>query len=214
MSLQHDLSKRSYLSMIKFSYEFTKKYLDLIQTNMFILLKIIYELSLILSLHIFLFNMLFFFKTFCSFSLISMIKLRRLKIKSGQQQLLILLKLEMINYYVFCRVIKKNNKICIFFKEMMNSLFSDLILNKSELIGDAEQNLVMKHASIRTFLEHYISCRIGCFLNKQCLQHLTDVQKTIVEQNLKLQKVIQKRDRAKQRVVRINNLKAIKKLEK
>ncbi|EDN05396.1 predicted protein [Histoplasma mississippiense (nom. inval.)] len=261
VSLQRDPSGGPHLPTVEFSYEFTKKHLGLTQTNTFTLPEIIYEPSLILSPHIFLFGILFFFEAFSPPSLTSMAKLRGLKIEGGRQQLLIPLKPEMANHYVFCRVAKEDGEVRIFPEEMMDPSSSvrsmaeiagflhpwfnhrfryggGLILNKSGLVGDAEQNLVLKHASIRTFLDHYIPrrvglnmqalisgldpnapliraiTRIGRFLDKRRPRHLTDAQKAIVEQDPELQEAIQKRDRAKRRAVQTNDPEAIEKLEK
>ncbi|OJD25382.1 hypothetical protein ACJ73_03243 [Blastomyces percursus] len=224
VSLQRDPSGGPHLPTVELSCEFTKKHLGLTQTNTFTLPEIIYEPSLILSPHTFLFGILFFFETF-----------------------------KMDNHYVFYRVVKEDGEIRIFPEEMMDPSSSvrtmaeiagflhswfnhrcryggGLILNKSGLVGDAEQNLVLKHGSIRTFLEHYIPrnvclnmqalisgldpnspliraiTRIGRFLDNRRPRHLTDAQKAI--------EAIQKRDRAKRRAVQTNDLGAIEKLEK
>lgn len=96
VSLQRDSSDEFYISMMKFNYSFTKKNFDFTQTyalsdlsilkhayiywstvrNTFILSEIIYESSLILSSHTFLFDILFFFDDFKIIHLISMKKLR------------------------------------------------------------------------------------------------------------------------------------------
>ncbi|EDN10985.1 predicted protein [Histoplasma mississippiense (nom. inval.)] len=261
VSLQRDPSGGPDLPTVEFSYEFTKKHLGLTQTNTFTLPEIIYEPSLILSPHIFLFGILFFFEAFSPPSLTSMAKLRGLKIGGGRQQLLIPLKPEMANHYVFCKVAKVNGEIRIFPQEMMDPSSSvrtiaeiagflhswfnhrcryggGLILNKSGLVGDAEQNLVLKHANIRTFLEHYIPrnvclnmqalisgldpnsplmraiTRIGRFLDKRRPRHLTDAQKAIVEQDPELQEAIQKRDRVERRAAQTNDPVTIEKLGK
>ncbi|EDN06187.1 predicted protein [Histoplasma mississippiense (nom. inval.)] len=134
----------------------------------------------------------------------------------------------MANHYVFCKVEKVDSKVRIFPEEKMDPSSSihtmaeiagflhpwfnhhcryggGLILNKSGLVSNAEQNLVLKHASICMFLEHYIPrtvginmqalissldlnspliqaiTRIGRWLDKWCPQHLTDAQKATVE---------------------------------
>ncbi|OJD21219.1 hypothetical protein ACJ73_07443 [Blastomyces percursus] len=254
VSLQRDPSGGPHLPTVEFSYEFTKKHLGLTQTNTFILPEIICDPSLILSPHTFLFGILFFFGAFKAINLTSMEKLRGLKIGGNRQQTPIPLKPEMANHYVFCKVAKVDGEVRIFPEEKMDP--SSAIRTIAEiagflhpwfnhrcrygggLVGDAEQNLVLKHANIRTFLNHYIPrvvginmqavisgldpntpliraiTRIGRWLDKRRPRHLTDAQKATVEQNPELQKVIQKRDRAKQRVLQTNSPKAIEKFER
>ncbi|EER42287.1 C2H2 finger domain-containing protein [Histoplasma capsulatum H143] len=253
-----DPSGGPHLPTVEFRYRFTKKHLGLTPTNTFILPEIIYEPSLILSPHNFLFGILFFFGAFKATNLTSMEKLRGLTIGGGRQQKPIPLKPEMADHYVFCKVTKEGGKVRILPEEKMDPSSAirtiaeicgflhpwfnhrcryggGLILNKSGLVGDAEQNLVLKHASIRTFLDHYIPrtvsinmqplisglepnaplmraiTRIGRWLDKRRPRHLTDAQKATVEQDPELQEVIQKRDRAGRRAVQTNSPGAIEK---
>ncbi|EDN06475.1 predicted protein [Histoplasma mississippiense (nom. inval.)] len=254
VSLQWDPNGGPHLPTVEFSYEFTKKHLGLTQTNTFILPEIIYDPSLILSPHNFLFGILFFFGAFKATNLTSMKKLRGLKIGGGRQQKPIPLKPEMANYYVFCRVEKVDGKVRILPEDKMDP--SSAIRTIAEicgflhpwfnhrcrygggLVGDAEQNLVLKHASIRTFLDHYLPrlvdinmqplisgqdpnsplmraiTRIGRWLDKRRPRHLTDAQKATVEQDPELQEAILKRDRAEQRVMQTNSPKGVEKFER
>ncbi|OJD22678.1 hypothetical protein ACJ73_05976, partial [Blastomyces percursus] len=261
VSLQRDPSSGPHLPTVEFRYSFTKKHLGLTQANTFILPEIIYDPSLILSPHNFLFGILFFFGAFKATNLTSMEKLRGLTIGGGRQQKPIPLKPEMADHFVFCKVTKEGGKVRIFPEEKMDPSSAirtiaeicgflhpwfnhrcryggGLILNKSGLVGDAEQNLVLKHASIRTFLDHYIPrtvginmqplisgldpnaplmraiTRIGRWLDKRRPRHLTDVQKATVEQDPELQEAIQKRDRAERRAVQTNSSEAIEKFER
>ncbi|EEH45265.2 uncharacterized protein PADG_01415 [Paracoccidioides brasiliensis Pb18] len=264
VSLQRDPSGGPHLPTVEFHYRFMKKHLGLtlMYEHTFILPEIIYDPSLILSPHNFLFGILFFFGAFKATNLISMEQLRGLTIGGGRQQKPIPLKPEMADHYVFCKVTKEGGKVCIFPKEKMDPSSAHsgqsprsvgfctpgstiaapygggLILNKSGLVGDAEQNLVLKHASIRTFLDHYIPrtlginvqplisglepnaplmraiTRIGRWLDKRRPRHLTDAQKATVEQDPDLQEAIQKRDRAEQRAVQTSSPEAIEKLER
>jgi hypothetical protein len=47
-------------------------------------------------------------------------KIRGLKIRGGQQQKLILLKLEMADHYIFCKIEKVDSKICISSEKRIN----------------------------------------------------------------------------------------------
>ncbi|EGC48720.1 conserved hypothetical protein [Histoplasma capsulatum var. duboisii H88] len=129
VSLQQNSSSRLYLPTVEFHYRFTKKHLSLTLINTFILSEIIYKPSLILSLYNFLFDILFFFSVFKAINLTSIEKLRELIIRGSQQQKSILLKSEMINHYIFCKITKEG-----------------------ELIDNTEQNLILKHASIYQLL--------------------------------------------------------------
>lgn len=86
------------------------------------------------------------------------------------------------------------------------------------LVSDAKQNLIMKHADIRTFLNHYLPRRIGTdmqalmrglqpdsammravtrmerWIDRRRPRELTDAQKAMVEHDPELQAAIWKRD--------------------
>jgi len=96
----------------------------------------------------------------------------------------------------------------------------------------------MKHASIRTFLDHYLPrlvginmqplicgldpnaplmramTRIGRWLNKDRPRHLTEAQKATVEQDPELQAAIRKRDQAEQFAMQTHSPEAIEKFDK
>ncbi|EDN08221.1 predicted protein [Histoplasma mississippiense (nom. inval.)] len=132
VSLQRDPSGGPHPPTVELSYEFTK-HLGFTQTNTFTLPEIIYEPSLILSPHTFLFGILFFFEAFSAPSLTSMAKLRGLEIGGGRQQLLIPLKPEMANHYVFCRVAKEDGEVRIFPEEKMDP--SSSVRTMAEIAG-------------------------------------------------------------------------------
>ncbi|OJD09550.1 hypothetical protein ACJ73_10233 [Blastomyces percursus] len=153
VSLQRDSSGGPHLPTVEFSYEFTKKHLGLTQTNTFILPEIMCDPSLILSPYTFHFGILFFFGAFKAINLTSMEQLRGLKIGGDRQQTPIPLKPEMANHYVFSKVAKVDGETA--------WEAEALTRNHAGLVGDAEQNLVLKHANIRTFLKHYIPRVVG-----------------------------------------------------
>jgi hypothetical protein len=92
------------------------------------------------------------------------------------------------------------------------------------LVSDAQQNLIMKHADIRTFLDHYLPQRVDTdmvglmrgfdpdsemmravtrmsrWIDTRRPRGLTDEQKESVEQDPELQKAINERDAMKQRL--------------
>ncbi|BCR98210.1 uncharacterized protein AKAW2_31529S [Aspergillus luchuensis] len=80
------------------------------------------------------------------------------------------------------------------------------ILNESGLVGDAQQNLIMKHVDIRTFLNHYLPRRIGTDMQALMRDLAPDSAmmraKATVEQDPELRKAIQKRDAFSRRLQR------------
>jgi len=74
--------------------------------NTFLIPKIIFNLSLILSLHVFLLSLIFANKAFAALNLITIEQLSKLDIQPGYKQLPLLLKLSIANIPVFCKSIK------------------------------------------------------------------------------------------------------------
>ncbi|KAE8130760.1 hypothetical protein BDV38DRAFT_291355 [Aspergillus pseudotamarii] len=230
--------------LLEIKYKFAKKYMGVTQANTFPLPEIIYDPSLMLSPHTFLLGILFHDDAFRVPGIKSMEDLRRLWVEDGRQQMEVPLKRDKAKHYVFCKVKSVRGKIQIHrdqpisqstlsrqlktFGEIAGfkwSLFTHrfrygggTILNESGLVSDAKQNLIMKHADIRTFLNHYLPRRIntdmqalmrglkpdsammravtrmGRWIDRRRPRELTDAQKATVEHDPELQKAIRKRD--------------------
>ncbi|BDD63414.1 hypothetical protein MAP00_008306 [Monascus purpureus] len=230
--------------LLEIKYKFAKKYMGVTQANTFPLPEIIYGPSLMLSPHTFLLGILFHDDAFRAPGIKSMEDLRRLWVEDGRQQMEVPLKRDKAKHYVFCKVKCVRGKIQIHrdqpisqstlsrqlkvFGEIAGfkwSLFTHrfrygggTILNESGLVSDAKQNLIMKHADIRTFLNHYLPRRIntdmqalmrglkpdsammravtrmGRWIDRRRPRELTDAQKATVEHDPELQKAIRKWD--------------------
>ncbi|KNG80287.1 putative C2H2 finger domain protein [Aspergillus nomiae NRRL 13137] len=186
--------------LLEIKYEFAKKYMGVTQANTFPLPEIIYDPSLMLSPHTFLLGILFHNNAFRAPGTKSMEDLRRFTLS---RQLKIFGKIAGFKWSLFTHRFRYG---------------SGTILNESGLISDAKQNLIMKHANIRTFLNHYLPrrintdmqalirglkpdtammravTRIGRWIDRRRPRELTDTQKTTVEHDPELQKAIRKRD--------------------
>ena len=107
-----------------------------INSNTFVLPEIVYSVSLVFSLHVLLFSILFYINAFKVPHLTSMEDLWRLFVEDGWQEMPLLLKREMDNYYVFLKV----NLICsqphILWETLMNGHTLDTQLRTfSEIHG-------------------------------------------------------------------------------
>ena len=92
---------------------------------MFFLSEIIYDVSLIFSSHVFLFILLFHVNMFEVSSLISMKQLWKLFIENNWQEMLLSLKQEMNDYYIFCKMKMMNEEIWIMWNILMNTFIID-----------------------------------------------------------------------------------------
>ncbi|KAE8413590.1 hypothetical protein BDV36DRAFT_286879 [Aspergillus pseudocaelatus] len=217
--------------LLEIKYKFAKKYMGITQANTFPLPEIIYNPSLMLSPHTFLLGILFHDDTFRAPGIKSMEDLRRLCVEDGRQQMEVPLKWDKAKYYVFCKVKCVRDKIQIYRDQPISQstlsrqlkIFGEIagfntILNESGLVSDAKQNLIIKHADIRMFLNHYLPrrintdmqalmrglkpdsammravTRIGRWIDRRRPRELTDAQKATVEHDPELQKAIRKRD--------------------
>ncbi|GFF18979.1 hypothetical protein ATEIFO6365_0009034200 [Aspergillus terreus] len=155
------------------------------------------------------------------------------------------LKRDKAHRYVFCKVtsLKVFGEIAGFPWSLFTHQFrysKGAILNESELlslISDAQQNLIIKHTDIQTFLNYYLPRRIGTdiqalmkrlqpdsamiravtrigrWINQHRPQELTDAQKATVEHDPELQAAIQKQDAFSKKLQR-SQKKSGRKLEK
>ncbi|KAJ5415003.1 hypothetical protein N7509_000101 [Penicillium cosmopolitanum] len=162
--------------------EHTKQFFGSEAINTFPFPEIIDDPSLIFSPHVFLFGILFWLQAFESPALSSMEKLRSLFVEGGRQQMPLPLKPEVEEYYVFCKTEVVNGHPVLLWDQPMlggtmsvrlknlgeihgwlQSMFAHRMrygggkmLNNSDAVSEAQQNLIMKHADSRTFLNHYL----------------------------------------------------------
>ncbi|KAJ5098530.1 hypothetical protein N7532_005531 [Penicillium argentinense] len=242
-SIQRDPKGGPPRILLEITYKFAKTHLGVTQGNTFIIPEIIHDPSLMLSPHEFLLGILFDDDAFRAPAIKSRDDLRKLWLEDGRQQLPLPLKAEKANHYVFCKVIATRGVIQIVRDQPISSAalgkqyqttgeiagFPNLcthcnrygggtILNQSRLVSDAQQNLIIKHASIRTFLNHYLPRRIGTdmqalmrglepdsammravtrmgrWVDTRRPRELTEAQKAGVEAMPELQEAIHKRD--------------------
>ncbi|TVY25215.1 hypothetical protein LHYA1_G006083 [Lachnellula hyalina] len=156
--------------LIEFTCEFTKKYLGTKEANTFILPKIIFNPSLILSPHVALLGLIFTNDAFLAPSLISAERISELAIPPGYKQLPLRLKPEIANipqvspdqplpYTTLLKWIKRLGVLTRF--PQITCPYSlqysaGNAFNQSGNISDALQNIIMQHAKINTFIKHYL----------------------------------------------------------
>ncbi|KAJ5751309.1 hypothetical protein N7533_008337 [Penicillium manginii] len=162
--------------------EHTKRFFGSEAINTFAFPEIIDDPSLIFSPHVFIFGILFWLQAFESPALSSMGKLRSLFVEGGRQQMPLPLKPEVEEYYIFCKTEVVNGQPVLLWDQPMlsgtmsarlrnlgeihgwlQSMFAHRMrygggkmLNSSDAVSEAQQNLIMKHADSRTFLNHYL----------------------------------------------------------
>jgi hypothetical protein len=239
ISLQRDPHGGPPVPMIEIEPQFVKSVLGMYKVNTFALPEIIYGISLVFSPHVLLFIVLFYANAFEAPHLTSMEDLRRLLIEDGRQEMPIPLKRAMDNYYVFPKVEVIGGKPCILWETPMNgstldaqlrslseihgflnALFSHQfrygtgeLLDQSGFVSDAQRNVIMAHASSRTFIKHYrprrhaemqeIVCglnpveefsravkRMSRWIDTRRPRYLTDAEKASVEKDPELQSAI------------------------
>ncbi|KAJ5901458.1 hypothetical protein N7495_001986 [Penicillium taxi] len=167
-SIQKDPDGGPPVLLVEIKSEHTKKFLGTSQMNNFPLPEIIDDPTLIFSPHF--------------PGLDSMEQLRQLFIQNGRQQMELPLKTEVENSYVFCKTNIVNGEAVLQWDKPMtegvmsgrlktlgeihgwlHSMFAHRfrygggkMLNENDTVSEAQQNLIMKHANIQTFLNHYL----------------------------------------------------------
>ncbi|KAF7587244.1 hypothetical protein BBP40_007516 [Aspergillus hancockii] len=181
-SIQRDPLGGPPIPLVEIRAVYVKQFLGTAQHNNFPFPEIIDDPSLIFSPHVFLFGILFWLQAFEAPILTSMEDLRKLLVEGGRQQMELPLKPDIAERYIFCMTREVKEKVIIQWDEPINestmsgrlkslgeihgwlhSFFAHRfrygggkMLNKSDVVSEAEQNLIMKHANIRTFLNHYL----------------------------------------------------------
>ncbi|KAE8148498.1 hypothetical protein BDV25DRAFT_168391 [Aspergillus avenaceus] len=239
ISLQRDPHGGPPRPMIEIKPQFVKGVMGMRRLNTFSLPEIVYGVSLVYSPHILLFSILFYADAFEAPNLNSMEALRKLLVDDGRQEMVLPLKPEMDDYYVFPKVDIVNNKPCILWETRMtggsldaqlrtlseihgflNHFFSHQfryggggLLDQNGFVSDAQRNVIMAHASSRTFIEHYrprrhaglqeIMCglnpdqefsravtRMSRWIDRRRPRYLNETDRTSVEQDPELQSAV------------------------
>ncbi|KAL4935325.1 hypothetical protein BDV06DRAFT_228932 [Aspergillus oleicola] len=239
LTLQQDPRGGPPVPMIEIQPQFVKSVLGISKLNTFALPEIVYGVSLVFSPHVLLFSILFFVNAFEAPHLTSMEDLRRLLVEDGRQEMPLPLKQEMDNYYVFPKVDVINGQPRILWKIRMsgetldgqlrslseihgflNHFFSHQfrygggeLLDQSGFVSEAQRNVIMAHASSRTFIKHYrprrhaglqeVMCgldpdvefsravsRVSRWINRRRPRYLTDADRASVEKDPQLQAAI------------------------
>ncbi|OOQ91679.1 C2H2 finger domain protein [Penicillium brasilianum] len=181
ISLQKDPRGGPPIPMIELTPEGTKKFLGLTKLTTFALPEIVYGPSLVICPHTLLFGILFHAGAFRNSRLTSKAQLRKLFISKGCEQLLVPLDPNKSDWYIFCKTELVNGAPTIqrtvpMSKSTMSTLlvtFGEIrgwkgafhahqfrygggkVINESGWVSKEQHMLIMKHASPRTFLDHY-----------------------------------------------------------
>ncbi|KAH8787515.1 C2H2 finger domain protein [Hyaloscypha sp. PMI_1271] len=187
VTLLRDPNSGPHRILIEFTCEFTKQFLGTKDAIKFVLPEIIFDPSLILSPHVFLLGLIFADRAFAAPNLRFATQLSGLDIRPGCQQLELLFKPSMLDVPIFRKSVKTGYGYEISPYEPLTypTLLSlmkviGLILglldptrpyclrynaanefNKSGDVTDALQNMMLQHASIDTFIKHYLPRRSG-----------------------------------------------------
>ncbi|EDN03935.1 predicted protein [Histoplasma mississippiense (nom. inval.)] len=166
---------------VDFRPEFIKRNLGMGKLNTFVLPEIIFDVSLLFSPHIFLFGFLFHAEAFENSSLQTMEDVQKLVPAGGCQEMPLPLKWEMDNWYIFCKVDVQDGQVRILCDTPMsastldsqlksvseihgflNTFFSHQfrygggkLLDESGFVSDSQKNVIMNHATNRTFVAYY-----------------------------------------------------------
>ncbi|KAL2817948.1 hypothetical protein BDW59DRAFT_152275 [Aspergillus cavernicola] len=180
ISLQKDPRGGPPIPLVELTPDGCKKFLGLTKLTTFALPEVVYGPSLVICPHTLLFGVLFHAKAFRN-DLTSKAQLRTLFVSKGCQQLLVPLDRKKADWYVFCKTelvkgvptIQRTQPLS---KSSMSSLLvtfgeirgwpgafhahqfrygSGKVINESGWVSKEQHMLIMKHASSRTFLNHY-----------------------------------------------------------
>ncbi|KAF2844244.1 hypothetical protein T440DRAFT_436700 [Plenodomus tracheiphilus IPT5] len=172
--------------LLEFTFEFTKEFLGVKDMNTFPLPEIIYDETLIFSPHIFLLGLLFHDQAFAAYNLTSPEELSKLQIPLGRNELPLRLNQKLDHIPVFRKAVRTPSGWNISPDEPLS--YSTLLpwikalgqitgfaqvtrpyslryaggkaFNENGNVSEAMQNMMMGHASIKTFLRHYLSRRV------------------------------------------------------
>ncbi|KAJ6096881.1 hypothetical protein N7486_007627 [Penicillium sp. IBT 16267x] len=189
ISLQQDPHGGPPKPMIELEPQFVKSVLGMSKLNTFALPEIVYGVSLVFSPHVLLFIILFYVHAFEAPHLTSMEDLRRLLVE-----------------------VRYTASLIIFFSHQFRYGGGDL-LDKSGFVSEAQRNVIMAHATSRTFIKHYrprrhtglqeIMCglnpdeefskavtRMSRWIDRRRPRYLSDADRESVEKDPELQSAI------------------------
>ncbi|KAJ5973153.1 uncharacterized protein N7479_003071 [Penicillium vulpinum] len=190
--------------IIELEPQFVKSVLGISKLNTFTLPKIIYGVSLIFSPYILLFIILFYIYAFEAPHLISIEDLRRLLIEGGRQEILLPLKKEIDNYYIFLKVevicsqpqahsthssgypVRYTASLIIF--SLTNSDTEEVIYSIRVPTPLVERLLNIIVPVDKEFLKAVT--RISRWINRRRPRYLSDTDRESVEKDLELQSAI------------------------
>ncbi|KAH7364031.1 hypothetical protein BKA65DRAFT_522596 [Rhexocercosporidium sp. MPI-PUGE-AT-0058] len=150
---------------VELTPEFTKGFLGSKDVNEFKIPEIIYDPTLVLSPHVFLLGMLFKARAFKSPSIDCPERLYSLKVLKGLNEQPLPLRDEMNDGFIFCEAVReaqgvRGGEITGFDQVLKPYNLRDGAakgLNESPDVSDSLQNKILQHASIGTFLKHYLN---------------------------------------------------------
>ncbi|KAH7418893.1 hypothetical protein BKA64DRAFT_763767 [Cadophora sp. MPI-SDFR-AT-0126] len=174
---------------VELTPEFTKRYLGSKDMNEFKIPEIIYDPTLVLSPHVFLLGMLFKARAFKSPSIDCPERLYSLKVLKGLNEHPLPLRDEMNDEFIFCQAVREA-KVVRYRMKVGGEItgFSQVLkpynvrdgsakgLNESH-VSDSLQNKILQHASIGTFLKHYLN---GINVDLQGVYRRLDAQKDLM----------------------------------
>ncbi|KAJ6199964.1 C2H2 finger domain protein [Bipolaris maydis] len=164
--------------LLEFTFEFTKEFLSIKDLNTFPLPEIMFDQTLLFSPHVFLLGLLFRDRAFAANNLTSPEELSRLKIPPGRNKLPLRLNRTLDDVPVFRKAVQTLNgwdvspteplpysTLLPWIRTLVTRPYSlryagGKAFNENGNVSEAMQNLMMGHASIATFLKHYLSRRI------------------------------------------------------
>ncbi|KUL81310.1 hypothetical protein ZTR_09549 [Talaromyces verruculosus] len=181
-SIQRDPLGGPPIPMVELRAAHTKQFLGTEQHNNFPFPEVVDDPTLIFSPHVFLFGVLFHLDAFEADGLRSMEDVRGLLVAEGCEQLELYFKPEIEEYFLFAMTKVVDGIPTVQWEKPINpSTMSSRLqslgeihgwlhtffahrmrygggktLNESGCVSDAQLNLIMKHASMRTFLNHYL----------------------------------------------------------
>ncbi|KAH6700000.1 hypothetical protein BKA61DRAFT_741052 [Leptodontidium sp. MPI-SDFR-AT-0119] len=169
---------------VELTPEFTKRYLGSKDMNEFKIPEIIYDPTLVLSPHVFLLGMLFKARAFKSPSIDCPERLYSLKVLKGLNEHPLPLRDEMNDEFIFCQAVRYRMKVggeITGFSQVLKPYNvrdgSAKGLNESLDVSDSLQNKILQHASIGTFLKHYLN---GINVDLQGVYRRLDAQKDLM----------------------------------
>ncbi|KAJ5589616.1 hypothetical protein N7537_012294 [Penicillium hordei] len=214
ISLQQDPHGGPPKPMIELEPQFVKSVLGMSKLNTFALPEIVYGVSLVFSPHVLLFIILFYVHAFEAPHLTSMEDLRRLLVEGGRQEMLLPLKKEMDNYYIFPKVEVICGQPRILWETPMNGSTLDVqlrtsseihgflnhffshqfrygggdLLDKSGFVSEAQRNVIMAHATNEEFSKAVTW--MSRWIDRRRPRYLSDADWESVEKDLELQSAI------------------------